>query len=280
MNNPIRRRLRHAHSFVLALVAGAVLPAGAEVFPCLLEPSADVDASTAVEGILATVDVDKGDMVTADQVVAALDASVEKALLDQAQARVEMTASLRAREAELELATLRYERAQELSSNSFISPDELDELRTSRQVAELRLIEQQESRRLARLELERVRAQYELRFIRSPITGVVVDRYLSAGEFAQAQPIVRLAQLDPVNVEVVMPSRRFNRVRTGMRARVRTPGPDGIEFGATVTLVERVVDAASDTFGVRLQVANPDHVIPVGMECVAEIEIDASTAGQ
>ena len=37
--------------------------------------------------------------------------------------------------------------------------------------------------------------------------------------------------------------------------------------GAPVTIVDRVVDAASGTFGVRLELPNPDRDIPVGLQC-------------
>lgn len=252
------------------LLAAFSAPTWGQSFPCLLEPSAVVNASTAVEGILETVAVEKGDAVSAGEVVAQLDASVEEALVEQARARMEMSASLRAREEELRLAQLRHGRAKELSAKNYVAPDELDELRSALVVAELRLLEEKDNRRLAELELQRVQAQYELRFIKSPITGVVVERFLGAGEFAQAQPIVKLAQLNPVNVEVVLPSSHFGRILKGATARVRTLGVEGITFEATVAVVERVVDAASDTFGVRLQVDNHDHSIPVGMECTAE----------
>lgn len=47
-----------------------------------------------------------------------------------------------------------------------------------------------------------------------------VERYLSAGEFAQAQPILRIAQLDPLNVELVLPSDVYGKVREGSQAEV------------------------------------------------------------
>jgi hypothetical protein len=34
-----------------------------------------------------------------------------------------------------------------------------------------------------------------------------------------------------------------------------------------VTVVDRVVDAASSTFGVRLELANPDYRLPAGLKC-------------
>jgi multidrug resistance efflux pump len=37
--------------------------------------------------------------------------------------------------------------------------------------------------------------------IRSPVNGVVVERYLSPGEYIENQSVLKLAQIDPLNVE-------------------------------------------------------------------------------
>ena len=168
-------------------------------FDCLLEPHVEVSASTALEGIIATLEVEKGDFVEKGQVVATLESDVEKAAVEHARARVELKATLRARAARLDYNRKKHRRALKLQDNKFISPDEIDEFESAVTVAEQELKAEEENRRLARLELNRVAAQLSMRTIRSPIEGVVVQRYLSPGEFAQAQPILRLAQLDPLN---------------------------------------------------------------------------------
>jgi len=38
-------------------------------------------------------------------------------------------------------------------------------------------------------------------------------------------------------------------------------------LGARVTVVDRVIDAASGTFGVRLALPNPDLKLPAGLKC-------------
>jgi multidrug efflux pump subunit AcrA (membrane-fusion protein) len=43
--------------------------------------------------------------------------------------------------------------------------------------------------------------------------------------------------------------------------------PVGGEYPATVTVVDRVVDAASGTFGVRLELPNPDRALSAGLKC-------------
>jgi multidrug efflux pump subunit AcrA (membrane-fusion protein) len=69
-------------------------------------------------------------------------------------------------------------------------------------------------------------------------------------------------------------------MRVGMRARVMPESPVGGSYDAQVTVVDRVVDAASGTFGVRLALPNPDHRIPAGIRCQIEFdELAVSSTG-
>lgn len=237
----------------------------------MVEPHMVVDLSTAVEGVLERVDVRKGDAVGAGDVVARLESGIEEALVEQARARVAMRSAVLAREVSLARNIEKHERAVKLSSQKFVSPDELEELKSAVDLARLELETERDNQRLAEIELKRTEAQLEQRVIRSPIDGVVVRRYLNPGEFAQAQPIVRIAQLDPLNVEAVLPGDAYGSVAVGMHARMRLHGAGDRSIDAKVTIVEQVIDAASGTFGVRVEVSNPDHGIPAGLECTLEL---------
>ena len=103
--------------------------------------------------------------------------------------------------------------------------------------------------------------------MRSPITGVVVERFQSPGEFASAKPILKLAQLDPLRVEVFVPASLLGKIAVGMRAEVMPDAPVHGVYKARVTVVDRVVDAASSTFGVRLELPNRAYRLPAGPKC-------------
>jgi len=245
----------------------AVVAVEAADYPCLIEPYQIVNVTTAVEGILVTVDVEKGDIVQRGEVVAVLESAVEKAAMDQAQARVNAMSAIKVRKVRLERARKKHQRVVKLSSQKFVSPEEVDELKSAVELAELELQAEHENKLLAELELQRVTALYQQRFIKSPITGAVVERYLGAGEFAQAQPIIRLAQLNPLNVEVVLSAEMYDKVLEQMKAEVMLKASTERVFQATVTIVERVIDGASGTFGVRLELPNPDYKVTAGLEC-------------
>ena len=109
---------------------------------------------------------------------------------------------------------------------------------------------------------------FEMRTIRSPVNGVVAKRDLTAGEYVGDKgPIMTVAQIDPLNVEVVVPVKRYGSIVRGMTAEVRPESPVGGIHTGTVVIVDKVIDAASGTFGVRVQVPNPNLALPAGLKC-------------
>jgi multidrug efflux pump subunit AcrA (membrane-fusion protein) len=98
---------------------------------------------------------------------------------------------------------------------------------------------------------------------------VVVERKLAPGDFIRTDKsmVMKLAQINPLNIEVVAPASIFGSVRVGMTGSVSlepfVPG----SHQAKVVVVDKVIDAASGTLGVRLQLPNPDNKIPAGIKC-------------
>jgi multidrug efflux pump subunit AcrA (membrane-fusion protein) len=52
-----------------------------------------------------------------------------------------------------------------------------------------------------------------------------------------------------------------------MVLQVHPEEPIGGQLTAKVSLVERVIDASSGTFGLRLELPNPEGKIPAGLRC-------------
>ena len=134
-------------------------------------------------------------------------------------------------------------------------------------VASAQLQKAMDNRKLARLDLERAQAMLNQRIIKSPISGVVVERFVGLGEFVDNQPLLRLAQMDPLRVEVVLPSEMFRKIKPGMKAYVVPENETDTLYSSTVMIVDRVIDPASGTFGVRLELPNPDYRLPSGLKC-------------
>src|ERR1044071_8817739 len=122
------------------------------------------------------------------------------------------------------------------------------------------------NRHLADLELQRTAAEVSLRTIRSPINGVVVERFMSPGEFPKQEKILKLAQINPLRIEAYAPVSLLGKIAVGMEASVKMEDPVSGLHKAKVTIVDRVVDGASGTFGIRLELPNPDLKFPAGLK--------------
>ncbi|MBX9717079.1 MAG: HlyD family efflux transporter periplasmic adaptor subunit, partial [Burkholderiaceae bacterium] len=73
--------------------------------------------------------------------------------------------------------------------------------------------------------------------------------------------------INPLRVDVVLPVGLFGKLRHGTPATVITEAPLTGTYPATVSVVDRVVDSASGTFRVRLDLPNPKGDIPAGVKC-------------
>ncbi len=71
--------------------------------------------------------------------------------------------------------------------------------------------------------------------------------------------------MNPLNVEVITPLPWLGRIKNGMIAKVYPEKPVGGSYKAKVVIVDPVIDSASGTFGVRLELPNPNHRIPAGL---------------
>lgn len=265
-------RLRVMHAAALALLSSLPLGISAQGLPpldCIVEPEMSIDLSSPVNGVVREVRVDRSDPVSAGQVLATLESSVEEAAVALAELRASLDEEVEAARIQRDLAVSKMERLLELFNSSSVPGFEKDEAVAEAGLAELGYKQALSQRSLARLDLERARADLALRSIKSPITGVVVDRYLHPGESVRDQPLLKLAKIDPMRVEIIAYSEYFGRVAVGMEAEVIIEGPTETRHRARVSVVDDVVDAASGTFGIRLSLPNPDFSVIGGLKCQA-----------
>ena len=238
--------------------------------------SADAQSSSAkqlsdIEALIEQVHVQRGSVVRKGQRLVELQSGVEQAALDSAKYRAVMEGSLRSAEARVDYARDKLRRREELSRQNFVSSQERDDAAAELRVAQAELLEARDNRQLSVLESKRLEELLRQRTLLSPFDGIVTEVEQHPGELAQtgetARPILKMAQIHPLRVEVVMPVALYNQVRAGAPAEIEAEAPSKGRFKATVQIVDRVVDSASGTFGVRLEVPNPSGTMPAGVKC-------------
>ena len=100
---------------------------------------------------------------------------------------------------------------------------------------------------------------------------MVVERYLFPGELVRQSPILKLARLDPLRVEVFAPPSSLGKITVGMPAEVQVEGADPGPYRAKVTLVNPVTESATGTFEGNLEIPNPQHRVPAGLPCTVRV---------
>lgn len=261
--------------FAALITAASTWASGVQPLGCLIEPSRVVDVGSPVIGLVESVKVERGDRVVKGQVVAMLRADVERAAVGVAASRAKVSAEIQAAQSNYELARQKLARAQDLVSKKFISDQALEQARADAEVAEQRLAQAKDQRRTLGNELHLAEAQLELRTIRSPADGVIVERYMSGGERVEEKPIVRVATVNPLRVEVVVPASLYGTIRVGSVLTVTPELPNAKPRQAKVVLVDSIIDGPSNTFRFRLELPNLDYALPAGPRCKVDIGLDA-----
>ena len=259
---------------VMIFPASAAEPSVADILgkphDCVIQPFVATELGSSATGILEELLVDRGDRVTKGMVVARLRSDLEQASLDLAKTRAESTVVIELGRERASLLKKDADRVSELHGKQVASTAQFDKTLSELQQAVLQLRQAETEQQFAVLEMRRAAALLAQRTIVSPIDGYVIKRMMAPGEnvFEQAK-IMKIAQIDPLLVEVHLPIAVFPVIKEGMNAEVRPSQPAGTVHIATVSVIDKVLDAASDTFGVRLMVPNPTHDMPAGVNCTA-----------
>jgi len=243
---------------------------------CIVEPSQIVELGSSVPGVLNSTLVERNDFVNEGDVVAELDSRVERATLELADARARMDTSLNLRRENAAFGQRTKKRNQELFKESTISEQDMDKVETETFIAQLQAKQEEDNKRIAELEAERAQQALNQRIIKSPINGVVTEKYKSVGEYVEAEPVYRIANLDPLHVELIVPTEYLGAIERGMKAQISLQLDSHADqsYIAVVRSVDRVADAASGTFGVLLVMPNSGLRIPSGVRCNLAFEPD------
>ena len=234
---------------------------------CIVEPGEVIDVGSTVRGVVESVLTERSDLVKKGEIIVEIESSVEQATVDLAKMRATLNTAIKLRKETAAFGHLSMSRNETLVKTSAISRQEMDQLETQTRIAELQVIQERDNKDIAKLEHARALAVLEKRKIRSPVDGVVMERFKSRGEYVEDEPLMRIAQLDPLSVEVIVPVNYLGYVVPGMQAEVTSNLIGSETHLATVERVDRVADAASGTYAISLNLPNPDYKIPAGLRC-------------
>ena len=277
-NSALRAKSARKISLVLGLsiaFSGPVLSASENArLDCLVKPEMYVELSSSVDAILEQMLVDTGDRIKKGQPLVRLEASVEKARVNLAKMQASSDSEIDNRRVQLQYARRNHKRIKDLYARKSVSLYEKDKAETEVALAEIELNKATEKKKIAELNLELAKTELARRTIKSPIDGIVVDRYSMVGESVVERTIMKLAQVDPLRVELIAPTEYFGLIIKGMEVDIYPERPANKTFKATVTIVDQLIDPASGSFTVRMALPNPGDQLVGGVNCIASFNFN------
>ncbi len=259
-------------------------------------PDEQVTLYAKLTGYLKSISVDIGDRVTRGQLLAEIDvpemvASGEekRAALVRAQAQVDQAeASVGQYEAELEFKKAQHKRLSAIRERDpdVLPQQEVDQARAALGVAESKLRTAQADIRVsqaavatAEAEIETLDRLSDYAHIVAPMSGVVTERFVDPGALVQAAassrtqaaPLVSLARVDRIRVVVDAPEPATPHIRRGADAEIRVEGSPGEAFEAKVSRTGAVLDPATHTMRVEIDLSNRDRRLRPGMSAAVTL---------
>ncbi len=236
-----------------------------------ITPEVEVNIIPKVPGRIRSITVDVGDRVREGQVLAKIDDAELVAALHNAEAGLAVAeANARIAAAALEDARRNLDRMKQLYDAGAVSQQQLEQAQLNYDRAAAGVADAQV--RQARAAVEAARVQLANTVLTSPIDGVVTARFADPGTMAgTAQPILTVAAIDQVQVQVSVTGDDINRLKAGQDAPVRVSAAGDQDFKGKIARISPAADARSKMYPVEITIPNPGHVLKPGM--FAEVKL-------
>ena len=232
-----------------------------------LNPVTLVSVGTQVSGTVKKLHVDFNHQVKAGQVLAELDDAIYSAQVRQSDA------SMASAQASLQLARANETRMKSLFKEEYVSRQELDQAVQAREAAEAQA-------RLARAQNDRDRANLGYSVIRSPVSGVVVDRQIDVGQTVaasfQTPTLFKIAQdLTQMQIYTTFAEADIGAIRVDQPVRFNVDAFPNRSFSGKVKQVRLNPTTQQNvvTYNVVVAVENPEQVLLPGMTAYVSIVV-------
>jgi len=185
----------------------------------------------------------------------------------QAEAAQEVSlATIRQREADLQLAETNVERSRSLFERQLLPKQTLDdnEARYQAALAQLDLARAQTTQSKARLDELRINLANTV--ITSPVNGFVAKRNVDPGAFvSQQSPVADVVDITRVRLVANVVEKDLKELESGNDARVQVDAFPGETFSGRIARVSPVLDPATRTAPIEIEIPNPTFRLKPGM---------------
>lgn len=238
---------------------------------------ATVDVAPKTGGRLQSVNVKLGDRVRRGQVVGKVEDREIVEQVNQAEASQRVAeASIRRSEADLSLALTNVERARNLFGRQLLPKQQLDdaEARYVSAVATLDLSKAQASQSEARL--QELRINLANTNVISPTDGYVSRRLVDPGAWvSQNVPVVSVVDISSLRLVANVVEKDLRTVTPGDPAIVEVDAYPGENFNGRIARVSPILDPATRTAPIEIEIANPQARLKPGMYAKITLQVDS-----
>lgn len=248
-----------------------------------IQPFQQVNIFSRVDGYIAKLHVDKGDLVKANQLLVEIDHTDYVHAVNRAKANlVAARADVLRQEANVRNAKLQLTRMQALITDQFISQQDLDNAQIAYDMASALLESLRAQVKQMEVALQQAETNLTYSYIRAPFAGYVAERNLDAGAFVSgstgststmSRGILNLHEVDTVRTLIEVVERDVPLVKIGQKAEVRAEAYPNRTFEGTVTRVVHALNRQTRTMTVEVDLPNQDHLLKGGMFARVELMV-------
>ncbi|MFQ5489432.1 MAG: efflux RND transporter periplasmic adaptor subunit [Phycisphaerae bacterium] len=265
----------------MAVAADADAAPSAVVVGGLTRAHRSAELAVLLPARLVDLRVREGELVSHGQVLAVLDDGVQQLRTEIARAAAASTIGMDLARVEMQRTARDREQLQALIGGDFATDKEFQDAQSLAETARLKFEEANLLHKKAVREKEREELLLARLHVAAPFAGYVAEIYRDLGETVEdSLPLLRLVQLDPLEVVLDCPLELTNQVREGVTVDVVLAGPVKSKRRGQVYFASRVADPASQTFKVKLLVDNPDARWMAGVKVVVDFGTAALSSEQ
>ncbi|MBI5409298.1 MAG: efflux RND transporter periplasmic adaptor subunit [Nitrospirae bacterium] len=228
----------------------------------IVKSDVEVNITAQRTGKIAKIYVEEGDRVKAGELIAELDTSEVEANLKKANADIKKAG------VDLNNAGSEYKRKEALFKEGLVTQQQFDDAQKIFSIAEAGF-------ELAKAAMEVAQLQYDYSFIRTPVTGVVSERRVDAGDTAAPGPVIA-SIVDPAKLYISAPVDEADVGSVALRQKVRITldaYPGKIFYGKVIKISPIVIGVRQEARTFEIRVSTPEEriVLKPGMSADTEI---------
>ena len=235
-----------------------------------IEPVLTVDVKSKASGEIIGMNVQTGDDVKKNQLLASIDPRIPRNNLAQAQANLQVA------QAQLSNANAQLARSDTLFKAQAITQTEYDTAKLDYANANAAVIR-------ARSDLENARDRMTDTKLSAPLAGTIITKNVELGTVISSPTtdvgggtvLFRMANLDTVQIRALVDETDIGKVQSGLLTTISVDAYPNRPFEGSVLKVEpqATVQQNVTMFNVLIRIPNPNHLLKPGMNTEVEIHV-------